>query len=159
MKVIDVEGKKVKVQIWDTAGQDRFKTITESFYKNASGVVLTYAVNNRESFQNVENWMRQVKAKADEGIACILVGNKSDVEDRCVDFSEGKTLADSYGIKFYETSAKEAQNVNDVFFSLSKEIKDEVIKKENTAGQTAGAEPKTGIKIGKGKRTVTLNCC
>jgi Ras-related protein Rab-8A len=58
IKTIAVEGKKIKLQIWDTAGQERFRNITKSYYKGAYGVVLTYSVTDRSSFENVENWIR-----------------------------------------------------------------------------------------------------
>jgi small GTP-binding protein len=61
LKNIEVDGKKIKMQIWDTAGQDRFKTITQTYYRGAMGIILAYACNDRESFQNIENWIKQIK--------------------------------------------------------------------------------------------------
>ena len=58
IKTVAVEDKKIKMQIWDTAGQERFKTITQTYYKGATGIILTYAVNDRKSFQNIESWMK-----------------------------------------------------------------------------------------------------
>lgn len=122
VKTIEVGGKKVKIQAWDTAGQERFRTITQTFYRGAAGVILTYAVNDRASFANVESWMKQIKEHASSDICKILVGNKSDLGDRCVDYQEGKRLAERYGIQFYETSAKEGQNVKDAFESIAKDM-------------------------------------
>jgi small GTP-binding protein len=96
MKNIEVEGKRVKVQAWDTAGQERFKTITQTFYRGAMGIILTYAVNDRASFGNIESWMKQIKEHASDDVCKILIGNKSDVDDRCIDYEEGKRLADCY---------------------------------------------------------------
>jgi small GTP-binding protein len=144
IKTIDVDGKKIKMQIWDTAGQERFKTITQTYYKGAMGIILTYACNDRESFNSIANWMQQIKTHANEDVCKILVGNKSDLPDRQVTYEEGKKLADSYGIKFYETSAKDDLKVNDTFYAIAKEIKEKIITKDfatpgvTNNGDTAG---------------------
>jgi len=139
IKTIDVDGKKIKMQIWDTAGQERFKTITQTYYKGAMGIILTYACNDRESFNSIENWMKQIKQHANEDVCKILVGNKSDLEDRQVTSEEGKKLADTFGIKFFETSAKDDLGVNDTFHTIAKEIKEKILSKEYVVG--AGATP------------------
>lgn len=64
IKTIEVDGKKIRMQIWDTAGQERFKTITQTYYKGAMGIIMTYAVNDRETFQSLENWLKQIKMHA-----------------------------------------------------------------------------------------------
>lgn len=61
VKMVDVEGRKVKLQIWDTAGQERFKNITQTYYKGAAGIILVYAINNQESFRNIQNWIKQIE--------------------------------------------------------------------------------------------------
>jgi Ras-related protein Rab-8A len=60
VKIVDVGGRKVKLQIWDTAGQERFKNITQTYYKGAAGIILVYAINNQESFRNIQNWLKQI---------------------------------------------------------------------------------------------------
>lgn len=84
IKTIDVDGKKIRMQIWDTAGQERFKTITQTYYKGAMGIILTYAINDRQSFMALENWARQIKTHASENVVKVLVGNKCDCNDRQV---------------------------------------------------------------------------
>ena len=162
MKTIEVDGKKVKVQIWDTAGQERFKTITQTYYKGAMGIILSYAVNDRESFQNIENWMKQIRQHASEDVCKILVGNKSDMPDRVVSTEEGKRLADSYGIKFFETSAKEDMNVNDAFHTIAREIKEKIMHKEastsgglSDAGKAAASQKLNNTSKGESKK----GCC
>jgi len=158
MKTIDVDGKRVKMQIWDTAGQDRFKTITQTYYKGAMGIMLAYAVNDRESFQNIENWMKQIKEHASEDVSKILVGNKSDMPDRCIDYEEGKRLADSYGIKFYETSAKDANNVNDAFFSIAQDIKEKVVTKSSILNPEMGGNQR-GLNLNTTEQKPNKSCC
>lgn len=156
MKTIDVEGKKVKVQIWDTAGQERFKTITQTYYKGAMGIILGYAVTDRDSFQNIENWMKQIKQHASEDVCKILVGNKCDMPDRVVSTEEGKRLADSYGVKFFETSAKEDMNVNDAFHTIAKEIKDKIMNKE--PGRSDGPTAQSTSKLTADKKDSKEAC-
>lgn len=82
IKTIEIDGKKIRMQIWDTAGQERFKTITQTYYKGAMGIIMTYAVNDRDTFAAIENWIKQIKMHASDNVIRILVGNKSDCEDR-----------------------------------------------------------------------------
>ena len=81
IKTIPVDDVKLKMQIWDTAGQERFKTITETYYKGAAGVVLVYAVNDRKTFNSLENWIKQIIESQPDSISKVIVGNKSDVPD------------------------------------------------------------------------------
>ncbi len=81
------------MQIWDTAGQERFKTITQTYYKGAMGIIMTYSVNDRSSFNAMENWLKQIKTHAAENVVKVLVANKIDCEDRKVSAEEGRKLA------------------------------------------------------------------
>ncbi len=128
IKTINVDDKKVKMQIWDTAGQDRFKTITASYYRGAVGVLVVYAINDKASSKHVENWVKQIEEKCEAKIAKFLVGNKSDTE-RQVDSSEGQHMAKKYNMNFMETSAKENSNITQLFQQLGKEIKDKYLNK------------------------------
>ena len=77
-----VDNRPINLGLWDTAGQERFKTITQTYYKGAMGIIMTYAVNDRETFQSLENWLKQIKTHASENVIKILIGNKSDCTDR-----------------------------------------------------------------------------
>ncbi|CAD8164511.1 unnamed protein product [Paramecium pentaurelia] len=123
IKSIDVEGKKIKMQIWDTAGQERFKTITQTYYKGAMGIILVYSIDDKDSFNNISNWMNQIKQHASENVCKLLIGNKIDVPNRQVSKEEGEQLAKSFGVPFFETSAKEGTNVADAFFAMAKAVK------------------------------------
>lgn len=146
IRTIDVDGKTIKLQIWDTAGQDRFKTITSSYYKGAHGIIVTYDITDRDSFAKVSEWMSEVDKHAQENISRILVGNKKDLEEkREVPYNEAKELADHFNVRFLETSAKESLNVEDAFTNITREIK----------GKVATSAPKRsahegGVKLSKG---------
>jgi small GTP-binding protein len=115
------------MQIWDTAGQERFKTITQTYYRGAMGIIMTYAVNDRSSFNAMENWLKQIKTHAAENVVKVLVANKIDAEDRKVSSDEGRQLAVSFGVEYYEVSAKENTNITEMFMSIGKEIKDKIL--------------------------------
>ena len=148
----------MKLQIWDTAGQERFKTITSSYYKGAHGIILVYDITDRQSFKDIENWLAEVDKFGNENVVKLLVGNKSDLENsRQVKTEEGKELADSLGIKFLETSAKDSVNVDKAFITLSNEIRSKV-KPKPAQGQ-GRKEPAAG-KLGKAEATKPKgNCC
>merc|ERR1712018_699029 len=119
VKTVFRQDKRVKLQIWDTAGQERDRTITTAYYRGAMGFILMYDVTNEESFSSVHDWCTQIKTYSWDNAQVILVGNKSDMEDeRVISFERGKQLADSLGLEFFETSAKENINVRAVFERL-----------------------------------------
>ena len=124
LKTIYLENnKKIKVQIWDTAGQDRFLAITKNYYRGANGILLVFDVTNLSSFEHIKNWIEQIKEEAPEKIIIYLVGNKIDcIHNRLISNEEGKKLAGQFRLKYYETSAKNDENVNSTFLDLIKEI-------------------------------------
>ncbi|KAF7820481.1 ras-related protein RABE1c-like [Senna tora] len=142
IRTIELDGKRIKLQIWDTAGQERFRTITTAYYRGAMGILLVYDVTDEASFNNIRNWIRNIEQHASDNVNKILVGNKADMDEskRAVPTSKGQALADEYGIKFFETSAKTNMNVEEVFFSIARDIK------QRLAETDSKAEPQT-IKI------------
>lgn len=105
------------------AGQERFQTITTSYYRGAHGLILVYDVTNRQSFENTSKWLDDVERHAAGNIVRLLVGNKCDLEPRRdIKYDEGKALAERLGIQFIETSAKDNTNVDKAFMLLSQQI-------------------------------------
>ena len=116
-------GKKIKLQIWDTAGQDRFRAITRNYYKGANGVILVYDVTNVQSYDNVKMWVAQIREKAPKNVVILIAGNKIDKEERRqVQKEEGQKIADEFGFPFFETSAKEGININETFEEIVEKI-------------------------------------
>ena len=137
IKTIDVDGKTVKMQVWDTAGQERFRTITASYYRGSNGIIIVYDVTDRESFDHVSFWMKEVDRLATPDVCRLLVGNKSDLTDkRVVTFEEGQSLANQHGVKFIETSARDNSNVEDLFHQMAIEMQ----KKQGASNPTSGGD-------------------
>ena len=124
LKTIYLENKKkIKVQIWDTAGQDRFLAITKNYYRGANGILLVFDVTSNSSFEHIKNWIEQIKEEANERIIIYLVGNKIDCSNnRVISNEEGKKLSNEFGLKYFETSAKNNENVESTFLELIKEV-------------------------------------
>lgn len=121
-KSLSVDGHVIKLQIWDTAGQESFRSITRSFYRKADGVLLMYDVTNPESFSNCQSWIREIQENVSEqGNVLYLVGNQVDAEQREVTVQEAQSLTESFKLSgFKETSAKTGLNVDEVFQEFSR---------------------------------------
>ena len=145
-KVIDINGKKVKYLIWDTAGEERMKTMTYSYYRGCHVILVVYDVTERNSFKNVTTWIECIDKFAKTNVLRILVGNKTDLEDkRIISKEEGKQLAEENGLKYYEISALKTTGLQEMFEDVAKEyveiyeqkayknfqLKKEEIKKKN----------------------------
>jgi Ras-related protein Rab-1A len=145
IRTLEIEGKTVKLQIWDTAGQERFRTITSSYYRGAHGIIVVYDVTDKVSFNNVKQWLGEIDRYACQAVNKLLVGNKADlVEKKVVEFNEAKDFADSIGISFLETSAKSAQNVEEAFLQMTRQIKERVSR--NNPDNKSGKGPNLDIK-------------
>lgn len=156
IKTIEVEGKIIKLQIWDTAGQERFRTITSSYYRGAHGVLIVYDVTNRSSFNNIHNWLKEVDRLSPPNIPKLLIGTKTDlVRHREVQEKEAQALTDLLKIKLIETSARANQKVDDIFYQLSKQIKDHNYQKL----MANDSKPQTNIKPGQNLIKSKKSCC
>ncbi|TFK62183.1 GTP-binding protein ypt1 [Pluteus cervinus] len=122
IRTIELEGKTVKLQI---VRQERFRTITSSYYRGAHGIIVVYDVTDNDTFTNVKQWLQEIDRYASEGVNKLLVGNKSDLTSKkVVEYSVAKEFADQLSIPFLETSAKNATNVEQAFLTMAKQIKD-----------------------------------
>ena len=127
-KTINIDGQEIRIQIWDTAGMENFKSITRSYYKNSICALIVYDISNKDSFKNVLNWIEDCKVFSPKNILLVLIGNKCDLEEkREVDYETGKNFASLHNMIFFETSALNGKNVNEAF-QKSIEIIDEKIR-------------------------------
>ena len=123
-KKIKIKGHDIKINIWDTAGQERYNSITTNYYKNVDAALVIFNLNNKSTFDNVQNiWIKNIQDKCGD-IPFILVGNKSDIEEREVFYTAGNDLANTYNIPYYEISAK-----NDGSYDIIESIFKKLIEK------------------------------
>ena len=118
-----------RIQIWDTAGQENFRSITRSYYKNTACAIIVYEISNKKSFENISSWIEECKNTAPKSILMVLVGNKCDLDNREVTEEEGREFAEKNGMLFFETSAKTGKNVEELFKESVKVIDQKI--KEN----------------------------
>lgn len=117
----EINDEKIKVNIWDTAGQERYQGLSKSFYKRGNGIILTYDVTNRESFNHLKKWIDSIMTFKNENARIIIVGNKIDLV-RQVNKEDAVELAKKYKYKYFETSAKTSKGVNECFLYLINKI-------------------------------------
>ena len=120
-KIIQYSNVKLKLQIWDTAGMEKYRGITRAYYRGAVGCLLVYDVSNQNSFYSVQNWLKEIRHVSSD-IKIILIGNKSDVTNREVSYEEGQQFATLNDILFEETSALHNTNIDTAFTKLIDKI-------------------------------------
>ena len=144
-KNIQVNDRNVRVQIWDTAGQEAFRSITRSYYKSSTCAFIIYDITNKKSFTNVASWLNECREMCYKDILICLVGNKTDLENkRIVSKEEGQKFADDNGLLFFETSAQDGTNIEELFTEATSNIVNKV-----ESGKIQLDTHNTGIKIGK----------
>lgn len=126
IRTIELDGVCIKLQIWDTAGQERFKSITTAYYRGAMGIFLVYDVTNKKSFDDINEWIKNIEANSDKNPVLMLVGNKCDMSSRVISTETGQKFAQLHCMDFIETSAKIDLNVNDAFLLMTSKVKDQL---------------------------------
>lgn len=143
-RMITIDGKQIKLQIWDTAGQESFRSITRSYYRGAAGALLVYDITRRDTFNHLTTWLEDARQHSNSNMVIMLIGNKSDLESRReVKKEEGEAFAREHGLIFMETSAKTASNVEEAFINTAKEIYEKIQEGVFDINNEAN-----GIKIG-----------
>tara|TARA_A100001011_G_C14202199_1_gene796140 strand:+ start:335 stop:973 length:639 start_codon:yes stop_codon:yes gene_type:complete len=160
-KYIPIQDEIIKFQIWDTAGQESFRSIIRSYYKNIAACLIVYDVCNRDSFDNVINWLIDVETNScNQQRKVILVGNKVDSESqRQVSIQEGQQLAHERNLSFYECSGKTGVNVLKIFTDLANKIYEEVQNDSLKINSQSGIIRRNRTLSLNDKRTRWTWCC
>ena len=148
---LTLDDQPLKLNIWDTAGQERFKSISRSYFRDAVGAILVFAVDNKDSFEEIGNWMHDFHTLAVPNAAALLVGNKCDIQERQVTVSEAEAFAERHGLVYLETSARDGTNVAMSFARLARQIMEKVKRGEIRGEFKAPEAPAVGNS--------SSNCC
>ena len=121
---IRIGDKNIKLQIWDTCGQEAYRSLITSFYRNSSLAVLVYSIDNRITYDNIESWLNEIKSQANPEIKIFLIGNKTDLEDqRQITKEEAVKFGEDHSFNFFlETSAKTGFNAQNIFIRAAEEL-------------------------------------
>ena len=121
---VRVQDKIIKLQIWDTCGQEVYRSLISSFFRSASLAIIVYSIDTEDSFNNIEKWLNDIKTQSNPDIKIFLIGNKADLEDkRRLTKEQGEQLCRDHKLAFFmETSAKTGFNVQNVFIQVAKEL-------------------------------------
>ena len=143
---LKINDKIIKLQIWDTCGQEIYKSLISNFYRNSSLAVLVYSIDSKESFNHVENWLNDLRSQANEDVRVILIGNKADLEsERKVSKEEGEKYKLDNNLDFFmETSAKTGQNARNVLVEASKILYNDYLKLEKNMNKVEEPKKKIG---------------
>uniref|UniRef100_A0A914XYW0 Uncharacterized protein n=1 Tax=Panagrolaimus superbus TaxID=310955 RepID=A0A914XYW0_9BILA len=160
IRTIEMDGLRIKLQIWDTAGQERFRTITSTYYRGTHGVIVVFDLTNGESFSNVKRWLSEIDSNCDS-VQRILVGNKcEEKENRVVLEADARRLSNTIKVEYFETSAKDNVNVQEMFNAITRQVFNFKRSIGNPADDNAGT---SGIKLNSQQRnsprTRGRKCC
>lgn len=163
-RMVTINDRQIKLQIWDTAGQESFRSITRSYYRGAAGALLVYDITRRETFNHLARWLEEARQNANSNMVVMLIGNKADLEHRrAVSTKEGQQFALENGLVFLETSAKTALNVEHAFIRTAGKIYDNI-----QSGLYDVTNEAHGIKVGMiavplrtppSENSTQRNCC
>jgi small GTP-binding protein len=156
---IKINNKTIKLQIWDTCGQEIYRSLIVNFYRSTSLAILVYSINNKDSFRDIDLWVKELKSNNSPDTKLILVGNKLDLQDkREISYEEGKKFAKDFGfIDFFETSAKTGENVQTMFKKAAMLLYEEHLKYKEMSENTSFNSFKPSMY--KTKEIKRTKCC
>jgi len=165
-RMVTIDNKQIKLQIWDTAGQESFRSITRSYYRGAAGALLVYDITRRDTFKHLSVWLEEARQHSQSNMVIMLIGNKNDLEHRrAVSFEEGKAFADANGLIFMETSAKTAFNVEQAFINTAEKIHENIlsgvidVSNESHGIKVGMAASGNGVKLDNKSNSAKGGCC
>ena len=158
-KLFKLNGHNINAQIWDTAGQEKYKAITGAYYKGSKGAFVVYDITRKETFESVDKWINDLKSSGDPKLIIIIIGNKCDLEEKREILKEqGEEKAKSFGCAFLETSALSGDNIDKGFEMMISEIFKKYGNDSNEDDELGGVEKGEDIKLDK-KENQKKSCC
>jgi small GTP-binding protein len=159
-KLFNHQGHKIKAQIWDTAGQEKYKAITGAYYKGSKGAFIVYDITRKDTFASIERWVNDLKATSDPKLTIILIGNKNDLDDkREVSKDQGEEKAKSFGCAFLETSAFSGDNLDKAFELMVKEIYEKFSNSSSEEEEFEAVKKGEDLKVEKATDKKKKACC
>ena len=158
----DVNGTKIKLQIWDTCGQEMYRSLIQGFYRNTALTVLIYAVNEQKSFDDLDNWIKDIRSSTEHGQPIFLVGNKCDLDKdiRQINENDGQQFAENNSMEFFsEASAKTGYKVDDIFIKIAGYLYKESYLKGKSKLKKLKMGGGSELTLGNDKNAKRGNCC
>ena len=152
-----INGKTIRIKIWDTAGQEKFHSLAKGFFRNAQGIMVVYDVTKSEIYQNLRHWTQSIKTQMGndiDKISVIIIGNKIDSNEREVNKQEAEAFSRELGYPYFETSAKSGENVNTTIQFLVREI----LKKNNLSSKSFTENPNNTVRVSPQKSESGCPC-
>jgi len=154
-KRLNLDGQSINLAVWDTAGQERFRALGPIYYRDANGALLVYDITDADSFDRVQNWVKELRKMLGNDIVLAIAGNKCDLErNRVVDIGKAESYAASVGAKHYHTSAKLNKGVNELFLELTQRM-----VSMNQSGGSQAAPSKPGFRFEDETKKEKSGCC
>jgi len=153
-RTLSVKGKDIKIQIWDTAGQENFRSLTRSYYRSSIASLVVYDITNRATFDKLGSWIDELRENCQKETVIVIVGNKKDMEkQRQVTYQEGLNFAKKYNFQFMETCAFEKETVEPLFVNIAENILDKI-----QLGEIDPTNERIGVKVGsKGDKNLKIS--
>ena len=152
-QTVVLDDTTVKFEIWDTAGQERYHSLAPMYYRGAQAAIVVYDITNADTFARAKSWVRELQKQARADIVIALAGNKSDLGSRrTVEYEEANAYAEENGLLFLETSAKNANNVNEIFLAIARRLP----RDSETPAGSGGRQLQEGNAEGSGNMG---KCC
>jgi len=160
IRTVEIDGKIIKLRIWDTSNQERFRTITSSYYRGAHGILVVFDLTDESSFHNVQMWLSEIERYTNEDVVKLLIGNKSDlVSKRAVSCVEADTYAKKMGLELLETSSKTGMNIQEMFLKLAETIQSKFTDKNTLPSVRICNEDPLYYEPSKNHSWFSNSCC
>ncbi len=157
----EIDDNPIKLQIWDTCGQETYKSLITSFYRNSALAMMIYSIDSKESFYHIESWLKDIKQQSNPDVKIFLIGNKADLEEkREVDSDKAKQFIEENNIEYFkETSAKSGLNVKEVFLRAAQSLYEEHLKYRERANSYEKKNIPVPVKLNSKKNERKSGWC